>query len=111
MSSAYFPVSFKDLGARIVPDHLGGGRPAVGREIGGVTIRYFPLNHPGGCRGYSFEQNGSKIVYATDNEIPLPPGMDVSALEQSTELRAMPEDLLAAVENADLLITDSQYDD
>jgi hypothetical protein len=44
------------------------------KNIEGVEVRSFPLNHPGGCFGYCFENGGRKIVYATDNEIEPQPG-------------------------------------
>ena len=69
MSSDYFPVSFKDLGASIVDDDLGGQK-----MIDGVLVRSFPLNHPGGCLAYCFEKEGRKIVYATDNELEIGAG-------------------------------------
>ena len=107
MSSGYFPVSFKDLGARVISETLEGGK----KDIEGVIVRTFPLNHPGGCYGYSFEKDGRKIVYATDNEIELQPGDTFPDPEGAGGLRAAPEALIEAVQDADLLITDAQYDD
>jgi phosphoribosyl 1,2-cyclic phosphodiesterase len=107
MSSEYFPVSFRDLGANIIADELPDGE----KVINGVTVRHFPLNHPGGCVGYIFEKDGKKIVYATDNEIVLQPGDKFPDLTNDGPLRSAPADLLKAVEGADLLIADAQYDD
>ena len=107
MSSSYFPVSFKDLGGSIVADHLLAG----GMDIAGVRVRSFPLNHPGGCVGYSFEKDGRKVVYATDNELELQPGELFPALDGTGPLRVLPEDLLHVAHNADMLIMDAQYDD
>ena len=91
MSSAYFPVSFKDLGGSIVPDHLRDGE----LEIAGVRVRSFPLNHPGGCVGYCLEMDGRKIVYATDNELE-PQAEDVFPdLDNSGPLRLAPVETLA----------------
>jgi phosphoribosyl 1,2-cyclic phosphodiesterase len=107
MSSDYFPVSFKDLGASIVDDHLDNGQ----KKIDGVLVRSFPLNHPGGCVGYCFEKEGRKIVYATDVELEIAPGDVFPDLENSGPLRRFPEALVHEIEGADLLIFDAQYDD
>ncbi|MEW6306595.1 MAG: MBL fold metallo-hydrolase [Verrucomicrobiota bacterium] len=107
MASDYFPVSFADLGAQILFDHLNGGE----REINGVRVRSFPLNHPGGCNGFVFEKEGVKIVYATDNELTIQPGDTFPDAAHVGDLRQIPSALVEIARDADLLITDSQYDD
>ena len=107
MSSDYFPVSFRDLGASIVDDHLDHGQ----RLIDGVRVRSFALNHPGGCLGYSFEKEGRKILYATDNELEIGPWDVFPDPGNAGALRRIPAKLLQAAQGADLLILDAQYDD
>jgi phosphoribosyl 1,2-cyclic phosphodiesterase len=107
MSSTYFPVSFHDVGAGMVADHLHEGK----REIEGVLVHTFPLNHPGGCVGYSFSKDGRKIVYATDNELEIQNGDRFPDLDDTGPLRQAPEQLVAEAQEADLLITDAQYDE
>jgi phosphoribosyl 1,2-cyclic phosphodiesterase len=107
MSSDYFPVSFKDLGASIVADHLNGGR----KNIEGVDVRSFALNHPGGCFGFCFEKDGRKIVYATDNELEIQAGDLFPDLENSGPLRRFPAELVRVAQEADLMILDAQYDE
>ena len=107
MSSDYFPVSFKDLGASIVDDHLDGGQ----KKIDGVLVRSFPLNHPGGCVGYCFEKDGRKIVYATDAELEIEPGDTFPDPENKGPLRRFAKGLVQVAQGADLLIFDAQYDD
>lgn len=107
MSSDYFPVSFRDLGANIVFDHLAG----EGREIDGIKVKPIPLNHPGGCNGFVFEKDGVKIVYATDNELEIHPGDSLADAGGSGPLRKVPSELIKAFKDADLLILDAQYDD
>ena len=107
MSEEFFPVSFKELGARIVADHLHDGR----RKIGGVEVSSFPLNHPGGCLGYCFAADGRKIVYATDNELEIQNGDCFPTWKTPARCAACPEALLQAVQDADLLILDAQYDE
>ncbi|HET7842036.1 MAG TPA: MBL fold metallo-hydrolase [Terriglobia bacterium] len=107
MSSDYFPVSFADLRANIGPRHLSDGHS----EIGGVSITTHPLEHPGGCIGYSFRWEDRKVVYATDNEIDrvlVDPSVD---RKPAGEIRAVREPLVNFVKDADLLISDGQYTD
>jgi phosphoribosyl 1,2-cyclic phosphodiesterase len=107
MSSSYFPVSFHDLGANVVADFLPEGK----RNINGVLVSSFALNHPGGCTGYSFSKDERKIVYMTDNELEIQPGDTFPDLDDAGPLRNVPEDLVAVAREADLLIVDAQYDE
>ena len=107
MSSSYFPVSFHDLGANVVADFLPEGK----RNINGVLVSSFALNHPGGCTGYSFSKDERKIVYMTDNELEIQPGDTFPDLDDAGPLRNVPEDLVAVAREADLLIIDAQYDE
>ena len=65
-----------------------------GMEAGGMTIRPFPLNHPGGTVGFRIEANGHSIVYASDHE------HGDASIDQGLRDEAR---------RADLLIWDSQY--
>ncbi len=107
MTSAYFPVSFQELRSSVIADHLNGGK----KDINGVTVTSFALNHPGGCYGYSLSKDGCKIVYATDNELEIQPGELFPDTADTGALRAMPKDLVEVVRGADLLIMDAQYDE
>jgi phosphoribosyl 1,2-cyclic phosphodiesterase len=107
MSSSYFPVSFRDLGDSVVADYLPEGK----KDINGVLVSSFALNHPGGCIGYSFSKEGRKIVYMTDNELEIQPGDTFPDLDDAGPLRNVPEDLVAMARDADLLIADAQYDE
>jgi len=107
MKSAYFPVDFEDLGARISPRECG-PEPS---EIDGVQVTAFAQKHPGGSLGYRFEQEGKVVVYATDIELDQLLE-DPSLPERSPQaLRVLPEALVNRVRGADLLICDSQYTD
>ena len=107
MTSAYFPVAFSDLGARIKPGYLG----AAGLAIEGVSVRSFLLDHPGGCYGYQFEKDGRKIVYATDHEMKIQPEDDFPDPAHVGSLRRVSSELIEIAREADLLIMDAQYDD
>jgi phosphoribosyl 1,2-cyclic phosphodiesterase len=107
MRSEYFPVTFKDLGSKIVACNLAGGE----KRIDGVGVRYFEQTHPGRSFAFRFEKAGKSIVYATDHEL------DARLLDPDIvrrdplALRRLPEDFVRFVSDADLLIADAQYTD
>jgi phosphoribosyl 1,2-cyclic phosphodiesterase len=107
MRSEYFPVTFSDLGADIDSADLAGGQ----KTIEGVTVRCFEQTHPGRSFAYAFEKNGSKVVYATDNEIDLTLLNRDQAERDPAILRRVPAEFVRFVEGADLLIADGQYTD
>jgi phosphoribosyl 1,2-cyclic phosphodiesterase len=105
MVSDYFPVRFADLQSNIISRHLDDGAG----EIAGVEVATLPLEHPGGCIGYSFVRDGVKIVYATDNEIDRLLPDAPRQREADDALRAIPQNLIDFARDADLLIADGQY--
>ncbi|MSP91122.1 MAG: MBL fold metallo-hydrolase [Myxococcales bacterium] len=107
MRSDYFPVDFSELNADIRAVDLGN----ADRVIDGVRVRCMEQCHPGTSYAYSFEKGGRKVVYATDNEIDmtLPDAKAVQA--DLAAPRKIPDDLVAFVRDADLLIVDGQYTD
>ena len=105
MKSDYFPIGFGALRAEIIADHLDDGR----KEIGDVLVETLPLNHPGGCLGYTFSHQSKKIVYATDNEVEVQGGLPES--NGQVKLRIARPALVEFARNADLLIADGQYSD
>lgn len=107
MRSEYFPVDFKDLGAKIEPGHFEGAELV----IDGVRVRFLEQRHPGRSYAYSFEKNGAKVVYATDSELDLLIGNREAADRDLDLLRELPGELLRFVEGASLLIADAQYTD
>lgn len=97
MAPAVFPVPLGQVGAAIefrAP-------PFRGTRINGMTIRAFPVNHPGGALGYRIEApRGETIVYVPDNEL---------RGEAETEAAELRSSLLEACRGASLLIHDSTY--
>jgi ribonuclease BN (tRNA processing enzyme) len=61
--------------------------------------------------GYTFEKDGRKIFYATDNELEIGPGAVFPDIANTGLLRRFPEALVQAARGANLLILDAQYDD
>jgi phosphoribosyl 1,2-cyclic phosphodiesterase len=107
MNTSYFPVQFKDLGARIELRAM----PEDGYRIDDVEVRPFLLEHPGTSFGFAFQRGATRVVYATDNEIDriLP---DAARIEQDPAApRPIPDALVRFVQGADLLIGDGQYTD
>lgn len=91
MTSPYFPVPFGDLAAATETVRV---RDGEAFEVGPMTVRPFPVNHPQGAHGFRIEADGAAVVYATDYE-------HGSA--------AHDEGLREVSQGADLLISDAQY--
>ncbi|HEX9950388.1 MAG TPA: MBL fold metallo-hydrolase [Rubricoccaceae bacterium] len=91
MCFPYFPVPFSDLAASTRTISLREGEPL---QLGPMTIRPFPVNHPQGAHGFRIECGGATLVYATDYE------HGVASFDAG---------LREAVRGADVLISDAQY--
>ncbi|HLV19705.1 MAG TPA: MBL fold metallo-hydrolase [Polyangiaceae bacterium] len=107
MQSDYFPVSFSDLGSRILSRNFEHQKTV----IDGVTVSFFEQQHPGRSFAYAFEKGGTKVVYATDNELDLTLLNPAEVARDPECLRRAPEDFIRFVAGADLLIADGQYTD
>lgn len=107
MHEEYFPVSFRDLGARIDFTHLGTGE----KTIDGVFVSHLEQTHPGRSFAYSFTKNGVKAVYATDSELDLLIENRADSDRDPDRLRRLPAEAVKFYADADLLIADGQYDD
>jgi len=107
MRSEYFPVTFADLGAKILGRHFESGTT----RIGDVTVRCLEQKHPGRSFAYAFEVEGRKIVYATDSELDLLLADPDAVVRDPDELRRLPDNLVSFCQDADLLIADGQYTD
>jgi len=107
MRSEYFPVTFTDLGSKIVADHFEDGQ----KQVGDVTVRCMEQTHPGRSFAFSFEKDGKKVVYATDSELDLVIVNSNEVEGRPDELRRLPEELVRFMAGADLLIADGQYTD
>ena len=107
MQDKYFPVQFSDLGAKILPNHLNGGK----RKIGHATVDYIATEHPGGSLAYSISASGKKLVYSTDNELDLRLLNREETIERPSAFRKAPPEFVEFCKDADLLICDGQYTD
>lgn len=70
MESPYFPVPFDGPGgfqAKLEFVHLSDNESGI--RIGDTHIRWFDMDHPGGCVAYRIEDAGKVFIYATDTEL------------------------------------------
>jgi phosphoribosyl 1,2-cyclic phosphodiesterase/CheY-like chemotaxis protein len=99
MASVYFPVGLEQFGARLTFQEIGEGR----LMLGGVEFDTLSSLHPGRALVYRLSHGGKRIVYATDNELPL--GWKAAGGSTAYEV----ERFVRFFESADLLIHDAQY--
>jgi phosphoribosyl 1,2-cyclic phosphodiesterase len=92
MRPPYFPVTMDVMAAEKKFTILD-GKPVV---VGGVTINYRAMNHPGGCYSYALEEGGVKAIYSTDTEL------REEDFRRTSENREYFQD-------ADILVLDTQY--
>ena len=66
LSPPYWPVSFKDMGARL--NFIDFDTDEI--QVGNLSIRGCPVPHPGGSMAYRIDDthNGASLVFATDIE-------------------------------------------
>lgn len=107
MRSEYFPVSFSDLGGRIIPEYFADKKCA----INGVSLHCLEQTHPGRSFAYRIETQGKRIVYATDNELDLVLENADACAHDPEILRVPPWRTTDFARDADLLIADAQYTD
>ena len=93
MGDGFFPVAFDQLKAHLSFLNKVSRSPLV---LDDVQIESMPLNHPQGCLGFRFREEGHTLVFITDNELGLDGGYRFP-------------DFVKFVQGADLLIHDAQY--
>lgn len=107
MRSEYFPVSFSDLGGRIIPEYFSNRYC----DINGVRLYCLEQTHPGRSFAYRMETHGKRVVYATDNELDLVLENPEVCARDRDALRIVPRMTTDFARDADLLIADAQYTD
>jgi len=70
MARPFWPVRFESLRAAIRFATLAPSPGESGHTVGGVTCRWCPVHHPGGCSAYRLDEpaTGASAVIATDIE-------------------------------------------
>jgi len=99
MASVYFPVGLEQFGARLTFQEIGEGRVT----LGGVVFDTLSALHPGCALVYRLSHGGKRVVYATDNELPL--GWKAAGGSSAHEVGR----LVRFFEGAEVLIHDAQY--
>ena len=99
MDSVYFPITIKEMGARIFFKDITAGT----QQIDDIEIKSMILSHPGNCLGYRVNYGGRSFCYITDNEIyPLDSPHNNPKYEQ---------DLIAFIQDANVALMDACYFD
>jgi phosphoribosyl 1,2-cyclic phosphodiesterase len=93
MGDGFFPVAFEQLKAHITFVNKIARSPQF---LDDAEIEALPLNHPQGCLGFRFQEEGQTLVFITDNELGLDGGYRFP-------------DFVKFAKGADLLIHDAQY--
>lgn len=93
MGDGFFPVAFEQLKAHISFLNKVSRSPLI---LDDAQIDAMPMNHPQGCLGFRFQEEGAKLVFFTDNELGLDGGYRFP-------------DFVKFAAGADLLIHDAQY--
>jgi phosphoribosyl 1,2-cyclic phosphodiesterase len=93
MGDGFFPVAFDQLKSHLSFVNKIARSPQV---LDDVEIEAMPLNHPQGCLGFRFQEEGQTMVFITDNELGLDGGYRFP-------------DFVKFAKDADLLIHDAQY--
>ncbi|HSC72126.1 MAG TPA: response regulator [Candidatus Methylomirabilis sp.] len=99
MASVYFPVGLEQFGAHLSFQEIDEGMAT----LGGVQFDTLSSLHPGRALLYRLNHDGRRVVYATDNELPL--GWKAGGKSAPHEV----ERFIRFFADADLLIHDSQY--
>ncbi|MDF1593403.1 MAG: response regulator [Desulfobacterales bacterium] len=99
MDGIYFPIKIKEFSARISFRDI----KEETLEICGKTLKTMLLNHPGYCLGYRVEYKGRSICYITDNEL--------YPTDSQSFNRFYRKRLINFIKGADVLITDTTYQD
>jgi phosphoribosyl 1,2-cyclic phosphodiesterase len=112
MQSPYFPINWRQLPGHIAIEEL----PELNFSIGTIPVTAAFMNHPGTSMGYRLTTTNGSIAYLPDNE----PYQrykyhTTTDDERSAEIveyaRAQDQKTIEFVQDVDLLIIDSQYDD
>lgn len=111
MESPYFPIGLKELPGNILIKEM----KELEFRVGKVRVQANFMNHPGICMGYRLSTSCGAVAYLPDNE-----PFYRSSLSSDTQFTpkvegleyAQTEDLkmVEFIQQADILIIDSQYD-
>jgi phosphoribosyl 1,2-cyclic phosphodiesterase len=102
MDYEYFPVSMSAFPSDISIQEM----REENIRIGPLTIEWQEqIFHPGGSVRYRITLNGKKVIYATDVEL----DNMFNNIRENEDNRALAQEFISFISNADLLIADAQY--
>jgi phosphoribosyl 1,2-cyclic phosphodiesterase len=112
MKSPFFPITMRELSARMDINKLNGMKFSLGK----LDIHATFVNHPGVCAGYRIFSSGGSVAFLPDHEpyeffLHAARGKQLSP-EQAKEIAAdQHAALVQFLHGSDVLIVDSQYTD
>jgi phosphoribosyl 1,2-cyclic phosphodiesterase len=113
MESPYFPISMQQMPGNVTIQEV----KDLSFEIGRVRVAAVSVNHPGVCVGYRLFTSAGSVVFIPDNELferlkgqSVTPSND-SLPDPAAFARYQDHPLTKFAQGADILITDSQYDE
>jgi phosphoribosyl 1,2-cyclic phosphodiesterase/CheY-like chemotaxis protein len=113
MESPYFPISMQQMPGHLAVEEL----KDFHFKIGTLSVQAEFLNHPGICVGYRIQTSGGSVAYLPDNEpfsrlrtLPSLAQVDKS-YESVSYAQHQDQKLIEFIQDVDVLIMDSQYDD
>lgn len=95
MKRPFFPADYKNL-----PSQINHRKIKRKFHIDDILIETIENNHPSGCVGLKFTDNGSSMVFMTDNE-----------LNPQSNLITTTDQFVSFIKDSKLFIHDSQYTD
>lgn len=101
MDKPFWPLQVSDLRSRLRFRALDGAASIVPLRWGGLTVRWCPVHHPGGCTAYRIDEpeSGASLVIASDVE------WGLASESERDQLRM----LCRTPVPASLLMMDAQY--
>ncbi len=108
MATPYFPVALEEMKGAIEVREL----EELSFHIGPVKVHAATLNHPGLAAGYRLETSRGSIAYLPDHE-PSACCAEVAGPHAGSNAgaRELDRHIIEFVQDADVLVIDSQYDD
>ncbi len=111
METPYFPIGLKAMPGSIAIEEI----RDLNFSIGKIHVQATFMNHPGHCVGYRLQTSAGSIVYMTDNEPFYRSRMQSGRIsfprpEAAAFVHAEEGQMARFLQNADVLISDAQYD-
>lgn len=97
-SKPFWPLQFEDLSSHLQFTTLNGETSRSALRVGGLEIRWAPLQHPGGATAYRVDEAATRTSLVIANDV-----------EWAESPPALQRSLLDLAEGADALVMDGQF--